>query len=134
MLLKPRVRDATLTKHWRHEISLGNRMRNTLPAVAMLTLALGAMASPTTAVAQTLVPCAREGGFCSVPYPTEVVYGFGRAVTSRFVRGGGIPCRNEFFGDPAFRVKKQCWFVARGRGGYGGFDDRPRRYDRWDRY
>lgn len=28
-----------------------------------------------TASARGLVPCAREGGFCRLPYPTTVVYG-----------------------------------------------------------
>jgi len=87
------------------------------------------------AQAQGLVPCAREGGFCRLPYSTRVIYGVpGRSVEA-FVREGGIPCSNRVFGDPAPGMPKRCSYVARGRDrGYGGYDDGfrgpPRGYDR----
>lgn len=81
-----------------------------------------AVAASAPASAQGVVPCASEGGFCNVPYPTTVIYGFRGATTSRFVQGGGIPCNNRVFGDPAPGVVKRCSFVA--RGGYRGYDDR----------
>jgi hypothetical protein len=73
------------------------------------------------AQAQSLVPCAREHGFCRVPYPTRVVYGIPGRSTEVFVREGGIPCSNRVFGDPAPGVPKRCAYVAR-------------RYDRGDRW
>lgn len=81
------------------------------------------------AQAQNLVPCAREGGFCRVPYPTRVIYGAQGRNIEVFVRGGGIPCSNRAFGDPAPGRAKRCAFVA--RGGRGWDDDRrgpPRGY------
>lgn len=84
-----------------------------------------AMAAP--ASAQGLATCAGEGGFCRVPYPTTVIYGARGATTSREVGGGGIPCNNRVFGDPAPGVVKRCSYVVRDF-------DRPRRYDRDDRY
>jgi len=75
------------------------------------------------AQAQELVPCAREGGFCQVPYPTRVIYGVPGRSVERFVRRGGVPCSNRYFGDPAYGVPKNCAFVAR----------RPnRKPGRWD--
>lgn len=62
---------------------------------------------------QGLVPCAQEGGFCRVPYPTRVIYGVPGRSVERFVRGGGVPCSNSVFGDPAYGVPKRCAFVAR---------------------
>jgi hypothetical protein len=75
------------------------------------------------AQAQNLVPCAREGGFCRVPYPTRVIYGVPGSGIELFVRGGGIPCSNRAFGDPAPGVAKRCAFVARRS------DRGPRRYE-----
>ncbi len=65
------------------------------------------------AQAQGLIPCAREGGFCRVPYPTNVIYGVPGRSVEVFVRGGGIACSNSVFGDPAYGVPKRCAFVAR---------------------
>jgi len=73
------------------------------------------------AQAQSLVPCAREHGFCRVPYPTRVIYGIPGRSAEVFVREGGIPCSNRVFGDPAPGVPKRCAYVAR----------RPDRGDRW---
>ena len=67
-----------------------------------------------SAIAQGTVPCAREGGFCNVPYPTTVIYGYRGATTTREVGPGGIPCNNQMFGDPAPGAGKWCSFVARG--------------------
>lgn len=75
------------------------------------------------AQAQNLVPCAREGGFCRVPYPTRVIYGVPGSGIELFVRGGGVPCSNRAFGDPAPGVAKRCAFVARRS------DRGPRRYE-----
>jgi hypothetical protein len=85
-------------------------MRAVLPALA-LSAAILAFAAP--AVAQNLVPCAREGGYCRVPYPTRVFYGVPGRLTAIEVRGRGVPCTNEVFGDPAFGARKSCFFVAR---------------------
>jgi hypothetical protein len=65
------------------------------------------------AAAQTLVPCAREGEFCRVPYPTQVVYGIPGRSAAVEVRGGGVQCSNRVFGDPAFGAPKRCAYVAR---------------------
>ena len=93
--------------------------------------ALGLVVSLATVVpasAQNIVSCAGEGGFCRVPYPTTVIYGARGATTSREVGGGGgIPCNNRAFGDPAPGVVKRCGFVARDY-------DRPRGYDGDERY
>ncbi|WP_230531175.1 hypothetical protein [Microvirga roseola] len=87
------------------------------------------------AQAQRLVPCARENGFCRVPYPTTVVYGVPGRSVEMFVQGRGVPCSNRVFGDPAPGIVKRCSYVARGFDrGYRGYDDdyrRPRRD--WDR-
>ena len=101
-----------------------------LAATAGLGLVMAAAAAA-PASAQNLVGCAGENGFCRVPYPTTVVYGFRGATTSRFVQGGGIPCNNGSFGDPAPNRVKQCWFMARGYGGErrGGYERRDRYYE-----
>ena len=58
-----------------------------LAAASVATLWLTGM----PAAAQTLVPCAREGEFCRVPYPTRVVYGTpGRSAVTD-VGGRGVP-------------------------------------------
>jgi hypothetical protein len=90
--------------------------------VAMAVLTTGAvLGSASGAQAQSLVPCAREHGFCRVPYPTRVVYGIPGRSTEVFVREGGVPCSNRVFGDPAPGVPKRCAYIAR-------------RYDRGDRW
>jgi hypothetical protein len=61
-----------------------------------------------------LVPCAEENGFCRVPYPTRVFYGVPGRQTALDVSERGIPCSNEFFGDPAPGVPKYCAYLARG--------------------
>ncbi|WP_348629163.1 hypothetical protein [Mesorhizobium sp. WSM3859] len=75
---------------------------------------------PATASAQQLRRCANEGGVCRLPYPTEVVYGARGRMTSRFFDRPVVRCSNRVFGDPAPGREKACYFVARGRGGYGG--------------
>jgi hypothetical protein len=96
-------------------------MVRSITGVAALAVAasLGAMA---TAQAQGLVPCAREDGFCRVPYPTRVVYGVPGRSTALFVRGRGVPCSNNVFGDPAPGIRKRCAYLERGyrRPRYGG--------------
>lgn len=92
-------------------------------------LALGACLGPVpAAVAQGLVPCAQENGFCRVPYPTRVFYGVSGRMTARFVSPPGIPCSNEAFGDPARGVPKLCVYAPGGGG--GGVVDGDRRGDR----
>jgi hypothetical protein len=83
-----------------------------------------AMGAAVPASAQTVVQCAREGGFCRVPYPTEVIYGARGYNAARFVEGRGIPCNNGVFGDPVPRVIKSCSYVVR--------DFERRRYRRYD--
>jgi hypothetical protein len=90
--------------------------------LATAVLATGALLGALPeAQAQSLVPCARENGFCRVPYPTRVIYGIPGRSAEVFVREGGIPCSNGAFGDPAPGVPKRCALVAR-------------RYDRGDRW
>lgn len=95
-------------------------MLRTVLATAVLATGafLGALPQ---AQAQGLVPCARENGFCRVPYPTRVIYGVPGRGTEIFVRDGGISCSNSVFGDPVPGTPKRCAYVAR-------------RYDRGDRW
>jgi hypothetical protein len=79
----------------------------------------GAYAQP------NLVPCAEENGFCRVPYPTRVFYGVPGRNTALDVSGRGIPCSNEFFGDPAPGVLKHCAYLARGVDDPNDEDDIP---------
>ena len=104
--------------------------------LAALVVGSGALlvAAPEAQAQQELVPCARENGFCRVPYPTRVIYGIPGRSTEMFVREGGIPCSNDVFGDPAPGVLKRCAFVTRRDRGPRGYDDGfrgpPRGYDR----
>ncbi|MCB8819104.1 hypothetical protein [Microvirga rosea] len=107
-------------------------LRSVFAALALILAAT--FTGSTGASAQGLVPCAREHGFCQVPYPTRVVYGVPGREAVVDVRGRGIPCSNEAFGDPAPGIPKRCAYVARGYG--GGFEEpRPRPHrdrPRWD--
>lgn len=89
-------------------------------------LAIAACVGPTpAALAQGLVACARENGFCRVPFPTRVYYGVTGLMAERFVSPPGIPCSNQAFGDPAPGVAKLCVYAPGGAGGGpGGVDDR----------
>ena len=104
--------------------------------LAATVIAGGAMLGTLSgAQAQSLVPCAREGGFCRVPYPTRVIYGVPGSGIELFVRGGGVPCSNRTFGDPAPGVPKRCSYVARrfdrgNRGWDDGYRGPPRERDR----
>jgi hypothetical protein len=102
-------------------------------ATAVLTtgMMLGAGSS---AQAQNLRACAPEGGFCRVPYPTRVIYGIQGRGTTVFVNGGGIPCNNRAFGDPAPGARKACVYVAQRGDGRGRFEDDRRGppRGRWD--
>jgi len=60
-----------------------------------------------TAVAQELVPCAPENGFCDFRGTKRVRYGAGGRFVERVSRGG-IPCNNRVFGDPAPGIPKVC--------------------------
>jgi hypothetical protein len=61
--------------------------------------------------APTWSSCAREDGFCRVPYATTVRYGAnGRYVTLRVA--AGVQCSNRVFGDPAVGTTKHCDFQA----------------------
>jgi hypothetical protein len=99
--------------------------------VVSASIALGALLiSAPAALAQELVVCAQENEFCSVPYPTRVIYGVPGRSTSRYVSGRGIRCSNEVFGDPAPGAGKACAYVAGGGGERrGDRDDDDRR--RW---
>jgi len=59
------------------------------------------------------VNCARENGFCRIPFPTRVRYGADGYFTFLDVEGHGIPCNNRVFGDPARGLRKTCWFLSR---------------------
>lgn len=86
--------------------------RSTLWALAALVAATFLIGSGSQAAAQW-VPCAREGGFCQVPYPTIVRYGAQGYFTDRRVGGGGIGCNNRVFGDPIEGLPKTCFYRAR---------------------
>ncbi|MBJ6125745.1 hypothetical protein [Microvirga splendida] len=102
------------------------------PAVLATAMLIGGalIGMPSQAQAQGLVQCARENGFCRVPYPTRVIYGIRGQGVEVFVRGGGVPCTNRVFGDPAPGVAKRCFYIARGsERGPRRYEERPRRYD-----
>jgi hypothetical protein len=85
-----------------------------LRAVLASAVITGSMLAGAAVVqAQEMVPCARENGFCRVPYPTRVIYGARGWNSERFVQGRGIPCSNRFFGDPAPGIAKRCAYVVR---------------------
>ncbi len=100
----------------------------TAAALGIGLLAAGGQA----ALAQNLIPCAEENGYCRVPYSTRVVYGVPGRSTAMNVRGPGIRCANDVFGDPAPGIAKRCAYVA--RRGSGGWED-PRHWGRegWGR-
>ncbi|WP_439272596.1 hypothetical protein [Pseudochrobactrum sp. HB0163] len=79
-------------------------------------------AAPAEAFAQQYQRCAAENGICRLPYPTEVIYGAGHRVTSRFINQPAVRCSNSVFGDPARGTAKSCAFVVR------------REYERYGRY
>ena len=87
-------------------------MLRTVLTTALLATGVFLGASP-VAQAQGLVPCAREHGFCRVPYPTRVIYGVPGRSTEIYVRRG-VSCSNSVFGDPAPGIVKRCDYVARG--------------------
>ena len=105
------------------------QMLRRLSALAALGL-IASLSAAAPASAQGVISCAGEGGFCRVPYPTTVFYGARGRLASRQVNGGGIPCNNNVFGDPAPGIPKSCSFASRGYGGY----NQPRGYERRDRY
>lgn len=113
-----------------------DHVRKVLATAVLTTIALFGVAPD--AQAQGLVPCAREHGFCRVPYPTRVIYGVPGRSVEIFVREGGVPCSNRAFGDPAPGIVKRCAYVARGydrgfrddRGYDEGYRRRDRDYDR----
>jgi hypothetical protein len=80
--------------------------------IACAAMLLGLCLPGQAAFAQELVFCAREGEFCRVPYPTQVIYGVRGRSTGIEVRRG-VPCTNQAFGDPAPGVPKRCLYVAR---------------------
>lgn len=111
-------------------------MLRTLMATAVLG-AVAVLGTPAEAQAQRLIPCARENGFCRVPYPTRVLYGVPGRRAEIFVNGGGVPCSNRVFGDPAPGIVKRCSYVARRveRNYYDQDRGPPRGYyrrDDWD--
>jgi hypothetical protein len=79
------------------------------------TAALFALLGIATAEAAEWVPCARENGYCRVPYPTVVRYGARGAFADSRVEGG-IGCNNDSFGDPIHGVPKACFYLAQDRG------------------
>ncbi len=92
-----------------------------------LTAAIFTLLGVSVAASAEWVPCARENGYCRVPYPTVVRYGargsFAEAQVDR-----GVGCNNGTFSDPARGVAKSCFYLARDAGW-----DRPRPRDEWDR-
>jgi len=88
---------------------------------------------PTTASADRLQPCAREGGTCRLRYPAEVVFGAQGRTTSRFFDRDAVPCTTRVFGDPAPGRVKTCYIVLRDRGESDDSYDQPDEplRDRW---
>lgn len=74
------------------------------------------------AAAQEYKRCAVENGICRLPYPTEVIYGNGNRVTSRFFNNPEVRCSNSVFGDPARGTGKSCSYVV--------YNDQGRNRDR----
>ena len=82
--------------------------------VAAVLASIASLFAGGAASARGLVPCAQEGGFCRLPYPTTVVYGVPGKSTSLEIGEAGVACSNDVFGDPAPGIRKQCAFVDRG--------------------
>ena len=99
-------------------------VRYALPVAAALF-----MLWPASSRAQGLVPCASEGGFCRLPYPTRVIYGVPGGSTARYIRSSGVPCSNDVFGDPAPGLPKRCAFVERQDLGWRQPTPYPGEYD-----
>ncbi len=82
--------------------------------VALLALAGVATVEVSTARAAEWVPCARENGYCRVPYPTVVRYG-ARGSFSEARVDGSVRCNNDNFSDPIGGVPKACFYLVRDR-------------------
>ena len=95
-------------------------------AVAGASIMGASVVGSSVASAAEWVPCARENGYCRVPYPTVVRYG-ARGSYAEAQVDRGVGCNNDFFSDPARGTPKACFYLARDAGW-----DRPRRDD-WDR-
>ncbi len=80
------------------------------------------------AAAQQYQRCAAENGICRLPYPTEVIYGSGNRVTSRFINQPQVRCANSVFGDPARGTAKSCSYAV--RNDFGRYDRDRGRYGR----
>ena len=92
------------------------RMVFTLICLVGLTMIASAL-FPNTASADRLQRCAREGGICRLPYPSEVVFGVQGRSTSRFFDRDAVPCSTRVFGDPAPGRQKACFIVTSSRKG-----------------
>jgi hypothetical protein len=80
-------------------------------SAATIQFSIGAPPPAPVQRAPTWSSCARENGFCRVPYATTVRYGAdGRYVTLRVA--AGVQCSNRVFGDPAVGTAKHCDFQA----------------------
>ena len=83
--------------------------------ITVASLAVGTLLFGTSAtLAQGLVPCAPEHGFCRVPYPTRVIYGVPGRSAERDVRGGGThaPIRPSAIPHPVFLSAAPISFVG----------------------
>lgn len=87
-------------------------------ALAAVLFGLSGVATASAQGRGEWVPCARENGFCRVPYPTVVRYG-ARGAYSEVQTDRGVRCNNDAFGDPINGIPKACFYLAR-RGGGGG--------------
>lgn len=54
--------------------------------------------------------CAAENGLCSFPGTRTVAYGTATAYNTKSI-GGGTPCTNAVFGDPAAGTPKSCFIL-----------------------
>ncbi|PWK72679.1 hypothetical protein C8K44_105120 [Aminobacter sp. AP02] len=107
-------------------------MRTAIASICIGSLAaLVSTLTPSPASAQRLIRCASEGGTCRLPFPAEVVYGAQGMTTSRFIDGPAVRCSNRVFGDPAPGLRKECYVVQRGRGGYDDGEYGEPRRKRW---
>lgn len=106
-------------------------MRTVFTLICLVGLTMIASALfPTKASADRLQRCAREGGICQLPYPSEVVFGIPGRTTSRFFDRDAVRCTTRVFGDPAPGRQKACFIVLRDRDDSDGGYDEPRR-DEW---
>ncbi|MCI5117025.1 MAG: hypothetical protein D3913_03505 [Candidatus Electrothrix sp. LOE1_4_5] len=61
-------------------------------------------------IAGEWVKCADENGYCSFQGKKKVRYGADSRWHYLTLAGGGTPCNNQTFGDPAYGTVKRCYY------------------------